>query len=104
MPKERGGQKPIESPFTGGIKMPPQNIEAEISTLGALMLDSNAVIRVVDILRPEHFYRPQHQTIYGVVVTFLNAISLLTCFRFLRALGKKVFWREWAEQATLRIW
>lgn len=48
--------------------MPPQNIEAEISTLGALMLDSNAVIRVTDILKPEDFYRPQHQTIYAIAI------------------------------------
>lgn len=68
MPKDRGSATPIESPFAGGIKMPPQNIEAEISTLGALMLDSNAVIRVTDIVKPEDFYRPQHQTIYAIAL------------------------------------
>ena len=89
MPKERGGQKPIESPFTGGIKMPPQNIEAEISTLGALMLDSNAVIRVMDILRPEHFYRPQHQTIYGVVVDLIERHQPIDVLSVSSRLGEK---------------
>ena len=60
---------PIESPFKEGrIKVPPQNLEAEISTLGALMLDSNAIIKVADILTPEDFYKPQHQTIFGAAL------------------------------------
>ncbi len=59
---------PIESFTAGKIRVPPQNLEAEVSTLGALMLDSNAVIRVVDILGPDDFYRPQHQIIYKTIL------------------------------------
>ena len=62
MPQEK--PIPIESLTAGQIRVPPQNLEAEISVLGALLLDQNAVIKVADILIPEDFYRSQHQTIY----------------------------------------
>jgi len=47
-------------------KLPPQSIEAEQSLLGCLMLGKDAMIKVVDILTPEDFYRKTHQEIYQV--------------------------------------
>lgn len=49
-------------------KLPPQNIEAEKSLLGSLMLDKNAIIKVVDFLQPRDFYKQNHQKIYQVIV------------------------------------
>lgn len=49
-------------------KLPPQNIEAEQSVLGSLMLDKEAIIRVADILRPEDFYRGSHNHIYQAML------------------------------------
>ena len=40
-------------------KLPPQNTEAEESTLGSLMIDKNAIAKVADSLYPEDFYKPQ---------------------------------------------
>lgn len=45
-------------------KLPPQNIEAEMSLLGCLMLDKNAIVKVVDFLQPKDFYKGIHQAIY----------------------------------------
>jgi replicative DNA helicase len=45
-------------------KLPPQNVEAEQSLLGCLMIDKNAIIKVADFLRAEDFYRKVHQEIY----------------------------------------
>lgn len=45
-------------------KLPPQNIEAEQSVLGCLMIDKNAIIKVADFLQPKDFYRSTHQIIY----------------------------------------
>ncbi len=45
-------------------KLPPQSLEAEKSLLGSLMLDKNAVIKVVDFIGPQDFYRGIHQEIY----------------------------------------
>jgi len=48
--------------------LPPQNIEAEQSVLGALMLDKEGVIKVADILNPEDFYRGVHTNIYQAMI------------------------------------
>jgi len=49
-------------------KLPPQNIEAEQSLLGCLMLDKNAIIKVADFLKTEDFYKNTHQEIYKVMI------------------------------------
>jgi len=49
-------------------KLPPQNIEAEQSVLGSIMLDKDAVVKISDILKPEDFYRGVHQTIFEVML------------------------------------
>lgn len=46
-------------------KLPPQAIDAEKSILGCLMLDKNAIVKVVDFLAPRDFYKKIHQEIYG---------------------------------------
>jgi replicative DNA helicase len=46
------------------LKIPPQNIEAESSILGGIMLDPDAMVRIVDILTPSAFYLTAHQQIY----------------------------------------
>lgn len=45
-------------------KIPPQNLEAEQSVLGGLLIDKDAIIRVADILEPEDFYKETHGAIY----------------------------------------
>lgn len=49
------------------LKVPPQDIEAEKSLLGSLMLDKEAITKVADILHSEDFYKRNHQYIYQVV-------------------------------------
>jgi len=49
------------------VRIPPHNLDAEISTLGALMLHPDAVYNVVDILKPGAFYDEKHQTIYSAI-------------------------------------
>src|SRR6478736_3462430 len=49
-------------------RTPPQSIEAEQSVLGAMMLSKDAIADVVEILRPNDFYRPAHQVIYDSVL------------------------------------
>lgn len=49
-------------------KLPPQNIEAEQSVLGCLMLDKNAIVRVADLLRPDDFYRQVHGIIFSAML------------------------------------
>ena len=41
-------------------KIPPQNIEAEQSVLGCLLIDKEAITKIADIIRPEDFYKDAH--------------------------------------------
>jgi replicative DNA helicase len=54
------------------LKLPPQNLEAEESVLGSLMMDKDAVIKVVDILLPDDFYTPSHGKIYGEILNLFQ--------------------------------
>ncbi|MFA5128716.1 MAG: replicative DNA helicase [Patescibacteria group bacterium] len=49
-------------------KITPQNIEAEQSLLGALLIDKDSVIRVADIVRTEDFYKESHAVIYEAIL------------------------------------
>ena len=49
-------------------KLPPQNIEAEKSLLGSLILDKNAIVKVADYLQSKDFYKQSHQQIYQAVI------------------------------------
>lgn len=49
-------------------KLPPQNVEAEQSLLGCLMLDKSAIVKVVDLVKPEDFYKDTHREIYQAMV------------------------------------
>jgi len=49
-------------------RLPPQNIEAEQSVLGSLMLDKEGILKVADILKSDDFYRESHNNIYQAVL------------------------------------
>jgi replicative DNA helicase len=53
--------EPAYRPLDGGL---PQNIEAEQSVLGSLLIDTRAVERIAPFLRPDDFYLPVHSAIY----------------------------------------
>jgi replicative DNA helicase len=61
--------------------LPPQNIAAEMSLLGCLMIDKNAIVKVVDFLEPLDFYRKSHQDIYRTCQDLFDkgeAVDILT--------------------------
>jgi len=49
------------------IKVPPQDIEAEKSLLGSLMIDKDAIIKIADFLHADDFYKRNHEQIYQVI-------------------------------------
>jgi replicative DNA helicase len=61
--------------------IPPHNLEAERSVLGALMLDKEAIIKVADILRPDDFYHEGNAIIFRAILELFNRhtpIDILT--------------------------
>ncbi len=53
-------------------RVPPQSIEAEQATLGAMLVEREAIARVVDLLDPQDFYGPQHQMLYRAMIDLFN--------------------------------
>ena len=49
-------------------RLPPQNIEAEESILGGILLDPEAISRVAEVLRPDAFYISAHKEIYNATL------------------------------------
>jgi len=49
-------------------RLPPQNIEAEQSVLGSLLIDRDAIVRVAPYLRAEDFYREAHGQVYAAIL------------------------------------
>jgi replicative DNA helicase len=58
---------------TSSLKIPPQDIEAEKSLLGSLMLDKEAITKIADILRREDLYKTNHQHIYQAMEDLFTA-------------------------------
>ncbi len=50
-------------------RIPPQNIEAEQSVLGAMLLDKDAIITAIELLRFGDFYRDGHRKIFQAIVS-----------------------------------
>lgn len=53
-------------------RIPPQNLDAEQSTLGSMLLEKEAIYKGAEILRPDDFYREAHRVIFEVVVHLAN--------------------------------
>lgn len=72
-------------------KLPPQAIDLEEAVLGALMLEKDALNVVVEILKPESFYREAHKDIYEAIIDLFNKsepVDILTVTNQLRKNGK----------------
>ncbi|HEY8345822.1 MAG TPA: replicative DNA helicase [Symbiobacteriaceae bacterium] len=53
-------------------RVPPHNLEAEQSVLGAMLIDSEVVSRIVNLLHPEDFYVDRHQQIFAAMLSLFN--------------------------------
>ena len=72
-------------------RVPPQNLEAEQGVLGSMLLDRDAIARVVESLRAEDFYRDAHRVIYVAMTELFERgepVDLITVTNRLAAQGK----------------
>src|SRR5579884_1683810 len=75
------------------IAVPPHNLEAEKSVLGAVLLDERHLhgLLIEEQLRPEHFYREQHRAVFAAMLELYEndrKIDHLTVAETLRENGK----------------
>jgi replicative DNA helicase len=62
-------------------KLPPQNLDAEKSILGAVLIDENVLTRVSDSIKAEDFYDPRHERIFAAMIRLYERhqpVDLLT--------------------------
>ena len=72
-------------------RIPPQSLEAEQSVLGSMLIDKEVIPVVMEILRSDDFYRPDHKEIYDVIIELFDRaqpIDLITVSERLRLHGK----------------
>lgn len=70
--------------------LPPQNTEAEASLLGAILIDSDAIVKVADLVQPHDFYDERHARIYEAALQLYekhSPIDVLTLSDQLRSTG-----------------
>jgi replicative DNA helicase len=81
-------------------KLPPQNIESEQSVLGSLLIDKEAITKIVNIISPDDFYKDAHRLIFnGMIelygrhepIDILSLASLLTDKKQLDDIGGKTY-------------
>ena len=71
----------MAKPVLSSEKLPPQNIEAEQSVLGAVLLDKNSMYKIGELLTSDDFYRNDHQLIYASMLELFEKrqpIDLIT--------------------------
>ena len=88
MAKQRNNPRPAITALPDFGKVPPQANDMEEAVLGAIMLEKEAVITTLDILKPESFYKEAHQKIFKTI-SDLNSrefpVDLYTVTEELRA-------------------
>ena len=57
----------IEQRERPDLRVPPHNLEAEQSLLGAMLLSRDAIADAVEVVTTDHFYRPAHAHIFDAV-------------------------------------
>lgn len=72
-------------------KIPPQNLDAEVSILGAVLIDEDVLTRVSDKLAADDFYDPRHEMIFAAMVSLYERhkpVDLLTLSDELKKRGQ----------------
>ena len=72
-------------------RVPPQNLEAEQSVLGAILLENEAINQALEVLNPDDFYRESHREIFRVMTELSDRsqpVDAITMTDALRTRGK----------------
>lgn len=88
---ERRNRVTNPTPYSGLGKLPPQATDLEEAVLGALMLEKDALSSVIDIIKPEVFYKDNHQKIFQAIRLLFeksSPVDILTVTAQLRSQGE----------------
>ena len=83
-------------------KLPPQNIEAEQSLLGALLIDKDSIIRISELLHASNFYRTeQHGPIFEAIQSLFEKREPIDLVTVTEELKRKGFYDKIGGSAYL---
>ena len=54
------------------VKAPPNNLHAEQSVLGSVLIDPNSIYVVADLLQPRDYYRQKHEWVFDAMLELLR--------------------------------
>ncbi len=89
--RKRPRKPSLNQSFTEHGKVPPQAVELEEAVLGAIMLEKDALTAVIDILKPEVFYKDAHRKIYEAIARLFaksEPVDILTVTEELKNTGE----------------
>lgn len=72
--------------------MPPHNVDAERALLGSILIEGSSIIKVIDMVSPQDFYRKEHQKIFEAMLRLFekgNPIDAITVYDELQMLQDK---------------
>lgn len=72
-------------------RVPPQSLEAEQATLGAMLLERDAIARAIELVRAEDFYREAHGRLFQIIIGLFergDPVDLVTLGQRLKDLGE----------------
>jgi replicative DNA helicase len=72
----------------GNLRVPPHNIEAEQSVLGAMLLDKDAITNVNEVLKGDEFYKESHRVLFSAIIELYNKdepVDMITLIDLLRS-------------------
>ncbi len=90
MAEKKVGAKRVNPTTITGLelgKVPPQAVDLEEAVIGALMVEKDAIVSIIDVLKPDSFYKETHQKIFQAILdlsTRLEPIDILTVTQELR--------------------
>jgi replicative DNA helicase len=70
-------------------RIPPQSTDAEASLLGSLLIDSEAIVKVADLVKPADFYDERHRYIYEAAISLYEKHSPIDVLTLTEALKDK---------------
>src|SRR3989338_11249259 len=70
-------------------KVPPQNIDAEISVLGSILIEEDAIAGAIEALTPETFYKDSHKKIFQALIDLFNQNKPADLITLTEVLDKK---------------
>jgi replicative DNA helicase len=90
MAEKRGNTNRVNPTAIAGLdlgKVPPQAVELEEAVIGALMVEKDAIVSILDVIKPDSFYKDSHQKIFQAILDLsirLEPIDILTVTQELR--------------------